>query len=89
MHDEVGKKQTEDYQKRLQKLKEEEVCFLQVYYFNHTNYHFSISLTICPNYFLNKFQLDPNKMHLHEYKPLHGKFKKYNELFLEIKNLNF
>jgi hypothetical protein len=25
MHDEVGKKQTEDYQKRLQKLKEEEV----------------------------------------------------------------
>jgi hypothetical protein len=28
MHDEVGKKQTEDYQKRLQKLKEEEVSFL-------------------------------------------------------------
>lgn len=25
MHDEVGKKQTEDYEKRLQKLKEEEV----------------------------------------------------------------
>jgi hypothetical protein len=25
MHDEVGRKQTEDYQKRLQKLKEEEV----------------------------------------------------------------
>jgi len=25
MHDEVGKKQSEDYQKRLQKLKEEEV----------------------------------------------------------------
>jgi hypothetical protein len=42
MHDEVGKKQTEDYQKRLQKLKEEEVSFLQVYYFNHTSYHFSI-----------------------------------------------
>jgi hypothetical protein len=28
MHDEVGKKQTEDYQKRLQRLKEEEVSFV-------------------------------------------------------------
>ncbi len=28
MHDEVGRKQTEDYQKRLQKLKEEEVSFV-------------------------------------------------------------
>jgi len=28
MHDEVGRKQTEDYQKRLQKLKEEEVNFV-------------------------------------------------------------
>ena len=28
MHDEVGRKQTEDYQKRLQKLKEEEVSFI-------------------------------------------------------------
>lgn len=27
MHDEVGRKQEEDYQKRLQKLKEEEVSF--------------------------------------------------------------
>lgn len=38
MHDEVGQKQTEDYQKRLQKLKEEEVSFIVsamiVYNFN-------------------------------------------------------
>jgi hypothetical protein len=34
MHDEVGKKQTEDYQKRLQKLKEEEVSFvLQIFFY--------------------------------------------------------
>jgi hypothetical protein len=29
MHDEVGRQQTEDYQKRLQKLKEEEVSFAE------------------------------------------------------------
>ena len=33
MHDEVGRKQTEDYQRRLQKLKEEEVNDLNKYLF--------------------------------------------------------
>lgn len=72
MHDEVGKKQTEDYQKRLQKLKEEEVSFvIQALFYLKICHLFS--LTIWLNYFLNKFQIDLNKMYLHEYKLQHGK----------------
>lgn len=41
MHDEVGKKQSEDYQKRLQKLKEEEVNKQTTNHLNLTSFFFS------------------------------------------------